>query len=92
MSVNTPYTVRASVLRNVYFGLEEEKSLDDRLDLLLQAKFILKEFDCELTRDTIRLIDEEADLLSKASVKFKTFEAEIVREALTKFYEENGIV
>ena len=25
----------------------------------------MKEFDCELTRDTMRLIDEEADLLSR---------------------------
>ncbi|CAL5988250.1 Conserved_hypothetical protein [Hexamita inflata] len=64
-SVHTPYTMRASVLRDIYYGLEENRDLDQRLDLLLQTKYVLKEFDCELTRDTIRLIDEEADLLSR---------------------------
>ena len=39
--------------------------LDQRLDLLLQIKYILKEFDCELTRSLIQLIDQEADLLSR---------------------------
>lgn len=68
MYVDTPFTVRAATLRNIYYQLEDSKlakDLDRRLDLLLQTKYICKEFDCELTREIIRLIDEEADLLSR---------------------------
>lgn len=57
--------MRAATLRNIYYALEEKLDLDARLDLLLQTKYITKEFDCELTREIIRLIDEEADLLSR---------------------------
>ncbi|KAH0575682.1 hypothetical protein SS50377_23322 [Spironucleus salmonicida] len=65
-AVHTPYTLRAQSLRNIYYALEQKNiTLDQRLDILLQTKFILKEFDCELTRNAVRLIDEEADLLSR---------------------------
>lgn len=33
--VDTPYTLRAATLRNIYYALEEKLDLDARLDLLL---------------------------------------------------------
>lgn len=45
--------------------MEEDTDLDTRLALLLRLKFILREFDCELTREAVRLADEEADLMSR---------------------------
>jgi len=43
----------------------EGSLLDQRLDVLLQAKWVLKEFDCDLTREAISLIDREADILNR---------------------------
>lgn len=43
----------------------EGSMIDQRLDVLLQVKWCLKEFDCDLTREAISLIDREADLLSR---------------------------
>jgi hypothetical protein len=39
--------------------------LDERLDVLLHVKWTVKEFDCNLTRETVELIDREADLLNR---------------------------
>ncbi|TNJ28693.1 hypothetical protein GMRT_13219 [Giardia muris] len=43
----------------------EGSMIDQRLDVLLQIKWSLKEFDCDLTREAISLIDREADMLSR---------------------------
>lgn len=39
--------------------------VEERLDVLLQLKWTVGEFDCRLTRDIAELVDREADLLSR---------------------------
>jgi hypothetical protein len=64
--IETPFTVRARELMDLYHGLNTEMlSIDERLDVLLHVKWTVKEFDCKLTRDIVELIDREADLLNR---------------------------
>ncbi len=42
---------------------------DDRLDLLLNVKWTVKEFDCQLTRELSGLIDREADMMNRGRSK-----------------------
>eukprot|EP00758_Cryptobia_borreli_P013659 Tbor_TRINITY_DN5853_c1_g7::TRINITY_DN5853_c1_g7_i1::g.7039::m.7039 len=65
-NVVTPLVVRAKELKDLYNGLDRTKiSIDERLDLLLNVKWTVKEFDCKLTREIVELIDREADLLNR---------------------------
>jgi hypothetical protein len=60
----TPYTLRASQLRDLYHSLTSSAlSTDERLDVLLTLKCTVKEHDCSLTRELVSLVDREADLL-----------------------------
>lgn len=64
--IETPFTVRAKELMDLYQGLNTDMlSVDERLDVLLHVKWTVKEFDCQLTRDIVELIDREADLLNR---------------------------
>lgn len=64
--VDTPSTIRARELRDLYHALNVPLvSIDERLQILLHVKFTVKEFDCNLTRDIVQLIDREGDLLSR---------------------------
>ena len=65
--VETPFTVRARELRDLYYGLNTEMlSVDERLDVLLHVKWTVKEFqDDTITKDIVDLIDREADLLNR---------------------------
>jgi hypothetical protein len=66
VNVETPYTIRAKELRDLYNGLQMRQiSIDERLDILLHIKWTVKEFDCPLTREVVDLIDREADLLNR---------------------------
>ncbi|KAK9828672.1 hypothetical protein WJX72_001452 [[Myrmecia] bisecta] len=66
VEVHTPFTTRAKELMQLYTGLNLPLlSTDERLDVLLHAKWTVKEFDCNLTRDIVQLIDREADLLNR---------------------------
>eukprot|EP00759_Apiculatamorpha_spiralis_P016856 PhF_6_TR2314/c0_g1_i1/m.4084 len=66
VNVETPYTLRAKELRDLYNGLQMRNvSIDERLDVLLHVKWTVKEFDCPLTREVVDLIDREADLLNR---------------------------
>lgn len=66
VQVETPFTIRARELRDLYNGLQlSGLSIDERLDILLHVKWTVKEFDCPLTRDIVELIDREADLLNR---------------------------
>ena len=66
VNVETPYTIRAKELRDLYNGLQMRQiSIDERLDILLHIKWTVKEFDCPLTREIVDLIDREADLLNR---------------------------
>eukprot|EP00658_Telonema_sp_P-2_P002749 TRINITY_DN11022_c0_g1_i1.p2 TRINITY_DN11022_c0_g1~~TRINITY_DN11022_c0_g1_i1.p2 ORF type:complete len:233 (+),score=80.61 TRINITY_DN11022_c0_g1_i1:187-885(+) len=65
-SVETPLTIRARELRDLYNGLQLANiSADERLDVLLHVKWTVKEFECVLTREIVELIDREADLLNR---------------------------
>jgi hypothetical protein len=66
IDVATPFTVRAAELAELYRGLNQAVgSADERLDVLLNVKWTVNEFDCALTRDIVELIDREADLLNR---------------------------
>jgi len=64
--VHTPFTVRASELRELYHALNHKhSSLDERLEVLLNIKWTAKEFDCRLTRDIAELCDREAEMIHR---------------------------
>ena len=64
----THYLILSYIIINEFLLL-----VDDRLDVLLQVKQIIENYDCILTRDMINLIDREADLLNRGrSVKTLT--------------------
>ena len=64
--VDTPFTVRARELMELYNGLSlSTLTVDERLDVLLHVKWTVKEFDCRLTRDLVDLIDREADMINR---------------------------
>jgi len=66
--VDTPFTLRARELLELYHGLSAANgsmTVDERLDVLLHVKWTVKEFDCRLTRDLVDLIDREADMINR---------------------------
>lgn len=65
-SIETPFTKRASELRELYLSLCNKKvTVDERLDILLHIKWTIKEFDTKLSRELVELIDREADMLNR---------------------------
>jgi hypothetical protein len=66
LEVETPYTVRARELVELYCGLQlSDASNAQRLDILLHVKWVVSEFESELTRDIAELVDREVDLLGR---------------------------
>lgn len=68
IDVNTPFTTRAKELKELYEGMTDNANLggvEERLDVLLNVKWTVNEFDCALCRDIVDLIDREADLLNR---------------------------
>lgn len=64
--VHTPFTTRAKELMDIYNGLRTKNvTVDERLDILLNTKWTVKEWDCNLTREIVELIDREADMLNR---------------------------
>ncbi|XP_064632189.1 IQ motif and ubiquitin-like domain-containing protein isoform X2 [Lineus longissimus] len=64
--MDTPYTIRAQELRDIYATTSMRYlTQDERLDVLLTLKHTVKEHDCKLTQEIIELIDREADLLMR---------------------------
>ncbi|KAJ3068590.1 hypothetical protein HDU98_008263 [Podochytrium sp. JEL0797] len=64
--VDTPNTIRARELRDLYHALNVSMlSVDERLQILLHVKYTVKEFDCILTREIVELINREGDLVSR---------------------------
>jgi len=64
--MDTPYTIRAQELREIYNSINMKYlTQDERLDVLLTLKHTVKEHDCKLTQEIIELIDREADLLMR---------------------------
>ena len=66
--MDTPYTIRAQELRDIYSTLSMKYlTQDERLDVLLTLKHTVKEHDCKRTQEIIELIDREADLLMRGA-------------------------
>ena len=72
--VHTPFTTRAKELMDTYNGIYVSKdkglklrnlTIDERLDILVNTKWTVKEWDCNLTREIVELIDREADMLNR---------------------------
>lgn len=63
-AIDTPYTIRAKELRDIYNSIiMKHLTQDERLDILLTLKHTVQEHDCKLTQEILKLIDREADLL-----------------------------
>ncbi|ESP01005.1 hypothetical protein LOTGIDRAFT_52457, partial [Lottia gigantea] len=66
VEMDTPYTIRAKELQDIYNSINMKYlTQDERLDVLLTLKHTVKEHDCKLTQEIIELIDREADLLMR---------------------------
>ncbi|XP_050413811.2 IQ and ubiquitin-like domain-containing protein [Patella vulgata] len=66
LEMDTPYTIRAKELQDIYNSINMKYlTQDERLDVLLTLKHTVKEHDCKLTQEIIELIDREADLLMR---------------------------
>jgi hypothetical protein len=67
VSVMTPLATRAGELRRLYEGLcDDGLGREARLDLLLNVKYTVKEFDgCALVKEMAELIDREVDMLKR---------------------------
>ncbi|EGR32798.1 iq motif ubiquitin domain protein [Ichthyophthirius multifiliis] len=64
--VHTPFTIRAKELMDIYNGLKLKNiTIDERLDILLNTKWTVKEWECNITREIVELIDREADMLNR---------------------------
>ena len=63
--VQTPETIRAKELLDLYNALNATLGIDERLDILLRVKWTVREYDTQLTRDIAELVDREADLLNR---------------------------
>lgn len=77
--VDTPYTIRAKQLKDLYLTLsvgEGQLGQEERLDALLSLKTTVGEHDCRLTREITELVDREAELMQRgmkeASLKGQT--------------------
>jgi hypothetical protein len=64
--VHTPYTTRAKELADLSRGLRSKNlSVDERLDVLMNVKWTVNEFNHALSVEIADLCDREADLLSR---------------------------
>ena len=64
--MHTQFKVRAAELMDLFQGLQDVGvSMDERLDVLLNVKWTVREFDCVLSRDIVDLCDREAEMLNR---------------------------
>ncbi|XP_066525316.1 IQ motif and ubiquitin-like domain-containing protein isoform X2 [Hoplias malabaricus] len=64
--MDTPYSLRAKELRDLYNSINlQYLSQEERLDVLQTLKHTVKEHECKLTQQIVQLIDREADLLMR---------------------------
>jgi len=51
---------------DIYNGLKlNNLTIDERLDILVNTKWTVKEWECILTIEIVELIDREADMLNR---------------------------
>ncbi|XP_072290537.1 IQ motif and ubiquitin-like domain-containing protein [Eucyclogobius newberryi] len=66
IEMDTLDTIRARELRDLYHDVSTSPiKQDNRLEVLTRLKRIIKEHDCELTRDLVDLVDREVDLMPR---------------------------
>ena len=66
VEVETPLTLRARELVELYHGLSlPGLPRKERLDVLFNVQWVVKDFDCALTRDILLLLERELDLLNR---------------------------
>mmetsp|Transcript_6490 Transcript_6490/g.8973 ORF Transcript_6490/g.8973 Transcript_6490/m.8973 type:complete len:587 (+) Transcript_6490:177-1937(+) len=66
VEVITPTTTRASELVQLFNGLKLRNiPVEQRLDVILNVKFTVREFDCQLTRAIVELVNREQDMLTR---------------------------
>jgi len=66
VEVETPFTIRAKQLVELYSGLcLPSLPREQRVDVLLHVKQVVKQFDVEVTREILSLIQREEDLLRR---------------------------
>lgn len=64
--VDTPFSVRARELMELYDGLTRPMlDVDERMSVLRSVKRTVAEFHCRLSADIVELIEREADLLQR---------------------------
>ncbi|NXN14570.1 IQUB protein, partial [Indicator maculatus] len=64
--MDTPYTLRARELFEIYFSISMKGiPKDERIDVLLTLRHTVKEHECKLTQEIVELIDREVDLMSR---------------------------
>jgi len=67
-SLETPDTLRARELREVYYALNlQGLEMDERLDILLHVKLTVQEYNSKLTKEIADLLNREADLLTRGA-------------------------
>ncbi|XP_028813606.1 IQ and ubiquitin-like domain-containing protein [Denticeps clupeoides] len=68
--MDTPYTIRARALRDLYNRLNlPDLRKEERLEVLLALKDTVKENNCKLTKDIVELADREVDLSNRGVKK-----------------------
>lgn len=63
--VDTPTTLRAKELCDLYKELISDEPVEQRLGVLLRIKNAVKAYDCTLSHDIIQLVNREGDLLCR---------------------------
>lgn len=68
VEMETPDTIRARELREVYNGLNfENLENDERMDILLHTKLTVERFESKVSRELVDLIAREGDLLTRGT-------------------------
>ncbi|XP_029010582.1 IQ and ubiquitin-like domain-containing protein isoform X2 [Betta splendens] len=66
IEVDSPHTIRARELRDLYNDINMfTAKQDQRHQILMTLKHTVKEHDCQLSRDIVDLIDREVDLTTR---------------------------
>jgi IQ and ubiquitin-like domain-containing protein len=81
--VETEFTKRADELRVLYHGLRTPLlTKEQRIEILLNVKLTVEEFDCKLSHDIMELVDREAHLLEIHGRSEQSLQGEIIISAL----------
>lgn len=84
ISIETPDTLRALELQNLYIRLKSDDIIpEERVIVLVDLKENITKFDCKLTRELADLIDRESDMMERG-VKHSNLEG--LRQRIMQLY------